>query len=268
MNCRYQILSLPELIDSLEGYNVQSGDIDITSPEDGMDTDIDSDLSDYDHVGNICHLRPAILGTERDYVPVQHEDSEMPVQEYDFGDDNIPLATLFPNGAAHLLSEGYCSTGTVRDNRLENCPLKNQQKKLAKDKRGTHKFSSSGKVVVFQWKDNEVVAAASNFENCEMNTTLRYCRESRSKIMVPQPKIFDRMVHPPHEMTKGLLKFRRYLASSLLKSYGQKSNREKITAAPVHDVRYDKVDHLPEYSGKERRSIQCGKNVKFFLYMR
>ncbi|KAG5882387.1 hypothetical protein JTB14_016669 [Gonioctena quinquepunctata] len=93
---------LSELIDSLEEGDVQSGNIYITPPEDGVDTDIESDLSDDDH---ICHSGPAMLRTESEYVPVQHEDSEMPVQEYDSEDDNIPLATSFPNAAAHLLSE-------------------------------------------------------------------------------------------------------------------------------------------------------------------
>lgn len=573
-------LTLSELIDSLEEDDIQSGNIYITPPKDGVDTDIDSDLSDDEHDGNICHLGPAMLRVESEFVPIQHEDTGIPVQGYD-SDDDIPLATLFPNAAANFLPEssrpssskrrkmntwtnaepsfdiqrnctnrnppdevyekktpleffqlffdeevltnileqsnlyaqqknynlkltknellvvfgglllsgygkypnkrmywsnendvpsilsesmrlnrfetilrhihlndnsriddrdklyklkplidklninfringglnenisidesmipyygkhfakqyikgkpirfgfknwalctsngymvsfdiytgknrtndsnkttdfglggsvvlnlieisqippnsgykifidnyftslkllnhlstlGYCSTGTVRDNRLEDCPLRNQQKQLAKEKRGTHQFSSSDNVVVFLWKDNKVVSAASNFENCEMKTTSRYCRESRSKIMVPQPKIFDsynkgmggvdkmdglvavyrsrmrqrkwwwpifsylfdvsvvnswllfRKVHPSHEMSSGLLKFRRYLALSLLKSYGQKSNKGKITPAPVHDVRYDKVSHLPEYSENERRCIQCGKNAKF-----
>lgn len=211
----------------------------------------------------------------------------------------------------HLSALGYCATGTVRDNRLADCPLKKQHKIMAKQKRGAHEFSSSEKVIVFQWKDNKVVTAASNFESSEIGTTKRYCRETKSKITVPQPKLFDRYnkgmggvdkldgmvavyrtrmrqrkwwwpifsylfdvsivnawllfrkIHPTHEASGALLKFRRYLALTLLKSYGQKSNKGKVTPAPSYDVRYDKTNHLPEYSENERRCAHCGKNAKF-----
>lgn len=211
----------------------------------------------------------------------------------------------------HLSTLGYCATGTVRDNRLEDCPLKNGQKKMSKEKRGVHAFSCTEKVTVVQWKDNRVVTAASNFESCEIKNTSRYCRYSKSKISVPQPKIFGnynkgmggvdkldglvavyrtrmrqrkwwwpifsylfdvsvvnawllfRKVHPTHEMSSALIKFRRYLALSLLKSNGQQSNKGKVTPNPIYDVRFDKINHLPEYSGIEKRCAFCRKNAKF-----
>lgn len=209
----------------------------------------------------------------------------------------------------HLSLLGYCATGTIRDNRLANCPLRGQQKKLKK--RGKYSFSSTEKVIVIQWKDNKVVTGASNFESCEIRNTTRYCRETKSKISVPQPKLFDnynkgmggvdkldglvavyrtrmrqrkwwwpifsylfdvsvvnawllfRKVHPFHEMSSGLLKFRRYLALSLLKTHGQQSNKGKVTPVPLLDVRFDKLNHLPNYIERERRCAHCGKNAKF-----
>lgn len=211
----------------------------------------------------------------------------------------------------HLSTLGYCATGTVRENRLGDCPLKNGCKKMSKEKRGSYTYSSTEKVVVCQWKDNKVVTAASNFESHEIKNTLRYCRESKSKISIPQPKIFDnynkgmggvdkldglvavyrtrmrqrkwwwpifsylfdvsivnawllfRKVYPTHEMSSTLLKFRRYLALSLLKSNGRKSNKGKVVPSPSYDVRFDKINHLPDYSEKERRCASCGKNAKF-----
>ncbi|KAK9753262.1 hypothetical protein QE152_g3569 [Popillia japonica] len=60
-----------QLIDILEEYDVESGDIYIT-PTDGEETDADSDLSDDDHAGNICYLGPAILRAESEFVPSHH----------------------------------------------------------------------------------------------------------------------------------------------------------------------------------------------------
>lgn len=62
---------------------------------------------------------------------------------------------------------------------------------MAKQKRGAHRFSSSENVIVFQWKDNKVVTVASNFESNQTGTTKRYFRETKSKISIPQPKMFD-----------------------------------------------------------------------------
>lgn len=211
----------------------------------------------------------------------------------------------------HLSTLGYCATGTVRDNRLEDCPLRNGQKKFSREKRGVHTFSSCENVAVVQWKDNKVVTAATNFESFEIKNTSRYCRESKSKISVPQPKVFEtynkgmggvdkldglvavyrtrmrqrkwwwpifsylfdvsvvnawllfRKVHPSHEMSGALLKFRRYLALSLLKSNGQKSCKGKVVPSPIYDVRFDKINHLPEYSDNEKRCAVCRKNAKF-----
>lgn len=74
---------------------------------------------------------------------------------------------------------------------------------------------------------------------------------------------FLEKMHPSHQASGALLKFRIYLVITLLKCYGQKSNKGKVTPEPSYDVRYDKINHLPEYSENERRCAHCGKNAKF-----
>lgn len=44
-----------------------------------------------------------MLRRDDKYVPEQHEDCEIPVQEYESEDDIITHETLFPNAVAHLL---------------------------------------------------------------------------------------------------------------------------------------------------------------------
>ncbi|KAK9731537.1 hypothetical protein QE152_g13611 [Popillia japonica] len=58
--------------------------------------------SDDDHAGNICHLDPAMLRVESQFLPSQHN-FEIPTEQSHPYDD-IPLAQLVPNAAANLQS--------------------------------------------------------------------------------------------------------------------------------------------------------------------
>lgn len=42
-----------------------------------------------------------------------------------------------------------------------------------------------------QWKDNKVVTIASNFEDNTISTTKRWCKDTKSKQNLPQPKIIS-----------------------------------------------------------------------------
>lgn len=80
-------------------------------------------------------------------------------------------------------------TGTVRENRLQNCPLQDS-KVLVKKERGTFDYIITKDLSVVKWKDNKVVCLASNFECMEpMGQAKRWCRKSKKKIDLPQPGI-------------------------------------------------------------------------------
>lgn len=80
-------------------------------------------------------------------------------------------------------------TGTVRENRLQNCPLQTS-KVLVKKERGISDYIITKDISVVKWKDNKVVCFASNFESMEpMGQAKRWCQKSKKKIDLPQPGI-------------------------------------------------------------------------------
>lgn len=96
----------------------------------------------------------------------------------------------------HLAKNNYYATGTIRENRLEKCPVPTK-KMWDKEIRGSFKYFSNDTSILVQWKDNKVVSVASNFEGTEIVNTTRWDRISKSKKSVPQPKII-------HNYNKGM----------------------------------------------------------------
>ncbi|GLV46810.1 hypothetical protein CBL_20956 [Carabus blaptoides fortunei] len=90
----------------------------------------------------------------------------------------------------HLANEGYCASGTVRQGRMDNCPLPDK-KFWNKQKRGFAMFKTSEQVTIAQWKDNKVVSGASNYEEPATVYTNRWCRLAKAKVPIPQPAIFS-----------------------------------------------------------------------------
>lgn len=66
----------------------------------------------------------------------------------------LPLLT-------YLHTNNVGGTGTIRENRLENCPLV-KDVEMKKGPRGTMVFKASEKVIAVKWNDNRVVRMASN----------------------------------------------------------------------------------------------------------
>ncbi|CAG9814609.1 unnamed protein product [Phaedon cochleariae] len=120
-------LPLHELLAALEDDIVDSADIYITPPQDGEETDQDSDLSDDDHEGNINHLGPATLKAEAevilhrtirpsklsndDEVPsCSHNSSKPPTPHkmapsssmQDSSDDDLPLSSFIQSNQISL----------------------------------------------------------------------------------------------------------------------------------------------------------------------
>lgn len=89
----------------------------------------------------------------------------------------------------HLAEQGYCATGTLRSDRVQYCPLKNQ-KELQEEGRGSFDFRTAENVMLVRWADNSVVTAATNFENMSVGTVKRWSREKKARVQVPQPTLF------------------------------------------------------------------------------
>lgn len=90
----------------------------------------------------------------------------------------------------HLASRGICATGTLQENRVEQCPLRSKPI-MKKEQRGSYDYSSCGDVLVVRWNDNSVVTAATNYENLTISSTTRWSSANKSKVSVPQPILFS-----------------------------------------------------------------------------
>ncbi|XP_050024907.2 piggyBac transposable element-derived protein 2-like [Dermacentor andersoni] len=88
-----------------------------------------------------------------------------------------------------LSSMGVKCTGTVRDNRIENCPILTQKEMKSKN-RGfyDYKVDAESEIIVCRWKDNSTVTVVSNAHGVEPTQMVkRYSRENKSKVTVEQP---------------------------------------------------------------------------------
>ena len=91
----------------------------------------------------------------------------------------------------YLKQIGINAVGTIRQNRLQGCPLKSS-KEFCKEERGSYDYhvdSNSG-IVVLKWLDNNIVHLASNYAGVEpVNTIQRWCSKSKTRKLIPCPKI-------------------------------------------------------------------------------
>lgn len=90
----------------------------------------------------------------------------------------------------HLKKKGFFATGTIRENRTNDCPLKS--KALSKQEKGTYDcaYDQSSKICLVRWYDNSVVTACSNACNVEPLSKLkRYNRKEKKYCYVNQPSV-------------------------------------------------------------------------------
>lgn len=91
----------------------------------------------------------------------------------------------------YMSSKNYETLGTIRKDRLRNCPLKNE-KELKKEGRGAldHKTDVKAGITVVRWIDNKVVTLASSFMGVEpMGSVKRYDRKEKTKVDIPAPAV-------------------------------------------------------------------------------
>lgn len=81
------------------------------------------------------------------------------------------------------------ATGTVRDNRIEKCPLVKTEEMKKKD-RGVYDYKVDTKNEVFlcRWNDNSVVTVCSNAVGIEpISMVSRFSAKEKKRIQVQQP---------------------------------------------------------------------------------
>ena len=75
-----------------------------------------------------------------------------------------------------LADSCVCATGTVRENWIPNRSLPAKAAFSKEKKKGTANHATTDKVLIIKYRDNNVVAIASNFESPEMGQTKRYSK--------------------------------------------------------------------------------------------
>lgn len=88
-----------------------------------------------------------------------------------------------------LTSLGIACTGTIRANRVEDCPLR-PSKEMEKTPRGTfdRAFDASSGLVIVRWNDNNIVNVVSNQHGvAPLQTATRWSRAERRVVRVDQP---------------------------------------------------------------------------------
>ena len=91
----------------------------------------------------------------------------------------------------HLSASGIKATGTVRVNRIEDCPVIAVEK-VKKMARGTsdHRLDSNSNIVVVRWHDNSVVTLASKCHGVEpVGSAQRWSSAEKRRVDVPQPYV-------------------------------------------------------------------------------
>ena len=90
-----------------------------------------------------------------------------------------------------LKSRGIRATGTVRENRLDNCPV-SSAKELGKAKRGSYeqRFDRTSEVLLVRWNNNKVVNVMTNYDVADPPTSVaRYDRSAKKRVPVQQPRV-------------------------------------------------------------------------------
>lgn len=90
----------------------------------------------------------------------------------------------------HLKAKGIFCVGTVRSNRIENCPLLTE-KEMSRKGRGSFDYrSDNDEVLVLRWYDNKAVTLASSFLDIgEATAVARWDKTAKTYIDVPRPEI-------------------------------------------------------------------------------
>ena len=93
----------------------------------------------------------------------------------------------------YLRDKGFLATGTMRDNRLEKCPLKDS-KQMKKESRGSYdyRFDATNEILIVRWMDNKCVTIGTNYDTVEpISNVLRWRKQEKTRGSVSQPHVLN-----------------------------------------------------------------------------
>lgn len=91
----------------------------------------------------------------------------------------------------YLKSKGLLGVGTIRQNRIHNCPLKST-KDLEKEGRGAmdYRTDNNSGIVIARWVDNKTLQLCSNYVGIEpLGSVQRWSKADQRRVQVPSPQI-------------------------------------------------------------------------------
>ena len=98
------------------------------------------------------------------------------------------ILIIFSQSLASCSTEkkGLEATETIRDVRKTKCPLK-PAREIDKMKRKTYnyRFDTKNEIIAVRWKDNKLVALASNFDRIESLATTKQWSKELKKVSIP-----------------------------------------------------------------------------------
>lgn len=112
-----------------------------------------------------------------------------------------------------LTTKNIACTGTIRVNRLQDCPLKSINE-MKKTKRGSYDYATDVKsgLLVVRWNDNSIVNLVSNKVGVHpIQTARRWSRAEKKKVDVPQPFLirhYNRTMGGVDRMDQNIEKYR------------------------------------------------------------
>jgi hypothetical protein len=81
------------------------------------------------------------------------------------------------------------ATGTVRENRLRNCPLVDTEA-MKREERGVFDVKCDKQVMAVKWHDNQCVTVASNYDSVQpVGTAKRWSSSKKALTDLPQPAV-------------------------------------------------------------------------------
>lgn len=115
--------------------------------------------------------------------------SQLPKDQhyYIYADNFFSSLTLVD----HLTQSGIAYTGTIRENRMQNCPLM-AKKDLAKKARGEcdYRQDVANDLLVVKWHDNAVVSIVSNCHGIEpLRSAARWSAKEKRQVTVTVPDV-------------------------------------------------------------------------------
>ena len=87
----------------------------------------------------------------------------------------------------HLIYFGYRATGTMRENRIKNCPLKSASLMKKEERRlYDYRFDTKNEILIVKWSDNKCVIVSTNYVTVQpVGQVLRWKKNIKEKGYVP-----------------------------------------------------------------------------------